>query len=144
MNVGTDFREHNKCTECHRYFENGSSPSQRICKPCLRKITIDRANEIEESDPDAPKSDIEYPGLDQVPFEGIAAIGAIFAEGEIKYGRDNWKKQPNNLTYNAERCRHALKHLFLWANGDRQEPHLAKVAWFCVTQIWREKNDVNS
>jgi hypothetical protein len=87
-----------------------------------------------------PKSETLSPGLDQIPFVGIEAIGAIFAEGEKKYGRDNWKKQPNNDEYNAERTRHAIRHLFLWANGDRTEPHLAKVAWFCVTTIWREKN----
>lgn len=93
-----------------------------------------------EVDTTKPKSETLSPGVDQVPFEGIEAIGAIFAEGEKKYGRDNWKKQPNNPEYNAERTRHAIRHLMLWANGDRSEPHLAKVAWFCVTTIWREKH----
>ncbi len=87
----------------------------------------------------APKSELLSPGVEQIPFEGLEAIGAIFSEGEKKYGRDNWKQQPNNAEYNKERTRHAIRHLMLWANGDRQEPHLAKVAWFCVTTIWREK-----
>lgn len=92
-----------------------------------------------QTTPDKPKTEVLSPGVDQVPFEGIEAIGAIFAEGEKKYGKDNWKSAPSDAEYNAERTRHAIRHLFLWANGDRSEPHLAKVAWFCVTTIWREK-----
>ena len=87
----------------------------------------------------APKSELLAPGVEQIPFEGLEAIGKIFSEREKKYGLDNWKLQPNNTEYNRERTRHAIRHLMLWANGDRSEPHLAKVAWFCVTTIWREK-----
>jgi len=79
------------------------------------------------------------PGIEQIPFEALEACGEIFAEGEIKYGRDNWKKGLNDQEYQTERCRHAIRHLMKWANGDRSEPHLAKVMWFCVTQIWTEK-----
>lgn len=92
---------------------------------------------------ETPQSEKLAPGVDQIPFEGIEAIGAIFAEGEKKYGINNWKKQPDNDDYNRERTRHAIRHLMLWANGDRSEPHLAKVAWFCVTTIWREKHGTN-
>ena len=88
----------------------------------------------------APKSELLSPGVEQIPFEGLEAIGQIFSEGEKKYGLNNWKMQPDNIEYNRERTRHAIRHLMLWANGDRSEPHLAKVAWFCVTTIWREKN----
>ena len=88
-----------------------------------------------------PKSEKVSPGIDQIPFEGIEAIGSIFAEGELKYGRDNWKILGDDPSgYEQERSRHALRHLFLWVGGDRSENHLAKVAWFCVTQLWREKN----
>ena len=87
----------------------------------------------------APKSELLAPGVEQIPFEGLEAIGQIFSEGEKKYGLGNWKLQPANDEYNRERTRHAIRHLMLWANGDRSEPHLAKVAWFCVTTIWREK-----
>ncbi len=88
----------------------------------------------------APKSEELAPGVEQIPFEGLEEIGKIFSEGEKKYGLNNWKLQPDNAEYNRERTRHAIRHLMLWANGDRSEPHLAKVAWFCVTTIWREKN----
>jgi hypothetical protein len=91
---------------------------------------------------DKPKSETLSPGIDQIPFESLEALGEIFAEGEAKYGRDNWKKVPNDHAYNAERTRHAIRHLYLWANGDRSEAHLAKVMWFCVTTLWREKHSI--
>lgn len=91
-------------------------------------------------DSSKPKTEVVSPGIDQIPFEGIEAIGAIFAEGEPKYGRDNWKKGAGDIEYERERTRHAMRHLWLWANGDRSEDHIAKVGWFCVTQIWRERN----
>lgn len=86
-----------------------------------------------------PKTETISPGIDQIPFKGIEAIGRIFAEGEQKYGRDNWKSTPDDAEYDAERCRHALRHLYLYANGDRSEDHIAKVAWYCVTTIWRRE-----
>lgn len=84
-----------------------------------------------------PKSEVLAPGVDQIPFEAMERLGAIFAEGQIKYGRDNWKTDPHNKEYNEERTRHAIRHLMLYANGDRQEDHLAKVMWFAATMLWR-------
>ncbi len=82
--------------------------------------------------------------LNQIPFEGLEAVGQIFAEGEAKYGRDNWKRGVGDKVYQEERCSHAIRHLMLWANGDRSEAHLAKVAWFCLTQIWTESKEKKS
>ena len=93
-------------------------------------------------DKNKPSSEILSPGIDQIPFESLEELGAIFAEGEKKYGRGNWKKDPSNNKYNAERTRHALRHLFLYANGDRSENHLAKVMWFCCTTLWRSKQSI--
>lgn len=76
--------------------------------------------------------------VEQIPFEGLEAVGRIFAEGMKKYGKDNWKNDPS-AEYRIERCRHAIRHLMLFANGDRGEEHLAKVAWFCLTEIYLSK-----
>lgn len=76
--------------------------------------------------------------VEQIPFEGLEAVGRIFAEGMKKYGKDNWKNDPS-ADYRIERCRHAIRHLMLFANGDRGEEHLAKVAWFCLTEIYLSK-----
>jgi hypothetical protein len=90
-----------------------------------------------------PTSEVVSPGIDQIPFEALEEIGAIFAEGEPKYGRDNWKQQPDNEEWDRERARHAIRHMFLHVHGDTSENHLAKVAWWAVTTIWRFKHRTN-
>ena len=79
--------------------------------------------------------------LGQIPYAGLEEVGRIFAEGQRKYGRGNWKNGVGDKVYQEERCSHAIRHLMLWANGDRSESHLAKVAWFCLTQIWTETQE---
>lgn len=100
--------------------------------PRQRKVEI-------HTEYEGPKSDSLGTAYHLIPWEGLHEVGKIFVEG-MRYGRDNWKKEPNNTDYEEERCTHALEHLFKWANGDRSEAHLAKCAWFCLTQIWREKH----
>lgn len=41
--------------------------------------------------------------------------------------------------FKDDRLSHAIRHLHLWADGDRSENHLAKVMWFCVVQIEYER-----
>ena len=77
-------------------------------------------------------------GLTLIPWYSILAIGSIFIEG-LRYGRDNWKKGVNDKEYQEERLEHAMLHLLKWKEGDRTESHLAKVAWFCVTQLELER-----
>jgi hypothetical protein len=77
-------------------------------------------------------------GLVLIPLHSIFRIGKIFIEG-LRYGRDNWKSGVHDKDFQEERLEHALRHLFLWKEGDRQEDHLAKVAWFCVTQMDLER-----
>jgi hypothetical protein len=83
---------------------------------------------------DKAKSDKLGLGLVLIPFHSIYRIGAIFIEG-LRYGRDNWKKGLFDKEYQEERLEHALNHLFLYKEGDTSEDHLAKVAWFCITQM---------
>jgi hypothetical protein len=77
-------------------------------------------------------------GLILIPFYSILRIGGIFIEG-LRYGKDNWKKGVNDKEYQEERLEHAILHLIKWKEGDRTEDHLAKVAWFCVTQMELER-----
>lgn len=75
--------------------------------------------------------------IEQIPYVALEALGKIFAEGEKKYGVGNWK---DNATpeYRIERLRHAIRHLMLFANEDTSEKHLAKVLWFCATELYHE------
>lgn len=73
--------------------------------------------------------------LSQIPYHSLERVGRIFDEGANKYGKDNWKKGVDDKEYIEERTNHAIRHLMLWANGDRNEDHLAKVAWFALTTM---------
>lgn len=86
------------------------------------------------TEPSKAKSDKVGTGLVMIPFYSILRIGAIFIEG-LRYGRDNWKKGVNDKEFQEERLEHALLHLIKYKEGDTTEDHLAKVAWFCVTQM---------
>ncbi len=85
-----------------------------------------------------PKTDKSNTGLVLIPFHSLFRLGAIFIEG-LRYGKDNWKKGINDKEYQEERLEHALVHIAKWKEGDRTEDHLAKVAWFCFTQMELER-----
>lgn len=87
---------------------------------------------------DKAKSDKVNTGLTLIPWYSILEIGKIFIEG-LRYGRDNWKKGVHDKEYQEERLEYAMLHLIKWKEGDRSEEHLAKVAWFCVTQLELER-----
>lgn len=81
-------------------------------------------------------------GLSQIPFSALKRLAAIFMEGERTYGRGNWRTgvgTPEGFEYDDRRLCHAIKHLMLFASGDLTEDHLAKVMWFCATQIERDR-----
>lgn len=77
-------------------------------------------------------------GLVLIPLYSLLNLGKIFIEG-LRYGRDNWKKGVNNKEYQEERLEHAILHLIKYKEGDRSEEHLAKVSWFCFTQLELER-----
>ena len=82
----------------------------------------------------------EIPGIDMIPVYSLYRIGEIFDEGIASgYPKENWKKGVGDKAYQIARAKHAAKHLWKWLNGDRSEAHLAKVAWFCVTQLELER-----
>ena len=89
-------------------------------------------------EPEKAKSDKANTGLVMVPFYSVLRIASIFVEG-LRYGKDNWKKGVGDKEFQEERLEHALLHLIKWKEGDRSEDHLAKVAWFCVTQMELER-----
>lgn len=117
------------CLECGKF-----KPLVAYDKFCSSSCHVAYAVKKEEQQPqvDKAKTETVSPGVDQVPYASIERIGAIFAEGEIKYGRDNWKKGVGDTEFQEERIRHMIRHLFLYANGDRTEDHLAKVGWGSV------------
>jgi hypothetical protein len=94
---------------------------------------------------DAPAKTNRLPrDLTDIPHVALQRIADIFAEGRPKYGKDNWCNGVKDDEYQLERANHALDHLLAyteWRRGRGPKPAedcLAKVAWFCVTQMWIE------
>jgi hypothetical protein len=78
--------------------------------------------------------------ISMIPVEGLERVGRVFVEG-LRYGKNNWKKGVNDPDWQEERLNHAIIHMMKWANGNRQEDHLAKVAWFCLIMMWTEEEE---
>lgn len=110
----------------HKYRFVKANPVEEIIMPGGAKI--------------GAKTELLDTGLTQIPHSAKKEIGKIFSEGEKKYGRDNWKKGVYNKPYQRERAEHAYVHFSEYLDGssnDGSSPiqQLAKMAWFCVTQI---------
>lgn len=95
---------------------------------------------------ESAKTDIEAFSLTQIPCKSLERLGAVFREGEVKYGRGNWRRGVGDTAYQLERANHALKHLLWYVHqletGEsvgEGEDELGRVAWFCVTQIELER-----
>ncbi|GAB6166172.1 hypothetical protein JCM19992_21720 [Thermostilla marina] len=56
---------------------------------------------------------------------GLRRLAETCAEGAAKYGEHNWTKGiPASVMLN-----HAIRHIYLYLQGDRGEDHLAHAAW---------------
>jgi len=56
---------------------------------------------------------------------GLRRLAETCAEGAVKYGEYNWQKGiPASVMLN-----HAIRHIYLYIEGDTEEDHLAHAAW---------------
>jgi hypothetical protein len=64
----------------------------------------------------------------------LIAVARTCGEGSIKYGDFNWEKgiPVNNL------LNHAIRHIYLYLSGDRNEAHLAHATWNLMAAIHTE------
>lgn len=72
------------------------------------------------------------PKVSLIPPEFLFALVEAFAEGEVKYGRDNWRSG-GGLTW-SEVYDSAQRHMLSWLSGEDIDPtsdtsHLSKAAW---------------
>jgi Domain of unknown function (DUF5664) len=74
-------------------------------------------------------ADADHLDFMSMPLIGLLGVARTAHEGGVKYGRFNYM-----LGMPAHVCaNHAVRHLVLWAMGDRSEPHLSHAAWNCMT-----------
>lgn len=70
-------------------------------------------------------TDAENVRFDLITPIGMRRLAETCAEGAKKYGSRNWLRGiPASVMLN-----HAIRHLYLWLEGDRSEDHLAHAAW---------------
>lgn len=69
--------------------------------------------------------DAESERYDLISPIGLRRLAETYAEGAAKYGDRNWENGfPASVILN-----HALRHMNLWLDGNRQDDHLAHAAW---------------
>lgn len=56
---------------------------------------------------------------------GLRRLAETCAEGAKKYGSHNWLRGIPA----SEMLNHAIRHIYLWLEGDASEDHLAHAAW---------------
>lgn len=87
-------------------------------------------------------ADAEGTRYDLISPIGLAAVAAACAEGASKYGAWNWEAgMPANDMLN-----HALRHIYMFLSGNRDEDHLGHAAWNVIgaihsLEVWPELNE---
>ncbi len=70
-------------------------------------------------------ADADNVRYDLITPVGLRRLAETCAEGARKYGDFNWQKGiPASQMLN-----HAIRHIYLWIEGDHTEDHLAHAAW---------------
>jgi len=125
------------CADCiHKRVLELKQNKTKIQPLLASQLLPDRKSEMNKA-----KSDKLNTGLILIPFHSLFRLGAIFVEG-LRYGKDNWKKGVHDKEYQEERLEHTIRHMILYKEGDKSEDHLAKVMWFCSTQMELERMEL--
>jgi hypothetical protein len=87
-------------------------------------------------------SDADDVRYDLITPIGLRRVAEAYAEGAKKYSSFNWEKGfPISDILN-----HAIRHLYLYLEGDRSEDHLGHAAWNCMAachseELWPHLNE---
>jgi hypothetical protein len=75
--------------------------------------------------------------LDLLPPLAILRVAKVYEQGAVKYGDRNWELgQPQDRFMDS-----ALRHLFQWQAGKRDEDHLAHAAFNILAMIHFDEKD---
>ena len=73
-------------------------------------------------------SDADDVRFDLITPIGLRRLAETCAEGARKYTDHNWERGiPASVLLN-----HAIRHIYLWLQGDRSEDHLAHASWSTI------------
>ncbi len=69
--------------------------------------------------------------FDLLPPHALKRLAQHFENGAMKYGDNNWLKGQKTSRYYDS----AMRHLFAYMEGSREEDHMAAVAWNAMAII---------
>ena len=76
---------------------------------------------------------------DLVKWGFVREMAKVMFEGAESHGDDNWTNgMPRSTVVN-----HMMEHWHHWLEGDRNEPHLAKMAFGLMALWWYEENGID-
>ena len=76
---------------------------------------------------------------DLIKWEFIREMAKVMDEGAKSHGEDNWTTGMPRATV----INHMFEHWHQWLEGDRNEPHLAKMAFGLMALWYYEKNGID-
>lgn len=76
---------------------------------------------------------------DLIKWEFIREMAKVMFEGSVSHGEDNWTTGMPRATV----INHMFEHWHQWLEGDRNEPHLAKMAFGLMALWYYEKNGID-
>lgn len=106
---------------------------QSKCDCTAPSATAVNSSKEEKFSSGARREVLEYK-YDTIPPCAMRRLAKVYYEGAQRYGDVNWQKGiPSSNLIN-----HAVNHLMLWLEGNRDEDHLAKVVWGMFTLMYNE------
>ena len=86
--------------------------------------------EIKQFDTGAVRSkDADNVRFDLISPIGLRRLAETYAEGARKYAPHNWTKGIPA----SDLANHALRHIYLWLQGDTSEDHMSHAIWNLIT-----------
>lgn len=98
--------------------------------------SVQDSGERQEFDTGSVRDSREGKGrFDLLPSYALLRLAQHFENGAVKYGDRNWEKgQPISRYLDS-----AIRHLYAYLGGSRNEDHLAAVAWNALAAIQTEE-----
>jgi hypothetical protein len=105
--------------------------------PLRKKFTeLKNSAKREEFDTGSRRDSREGKGrFDLIPPRAVMRLAVHFELGALRYGDRNWEKgQPTSRYMDS-----LIRHAFCYMDGQRDEDHLAAVAWNALAAIFNEE-----
>lgn len=96
---------------------------------------VDSGNHTSFETGSVRSDDTDKPRYELIPVEALERLAMLYTRGAKVYGPDNWSRgQPFRRVFGS-----MLRHAFAWAKGERDEDHLAAVAWNAFALMYFEE-----